>query len=332
MRPLAALCALALAAPAHATRETLRFDFGALSRSSFSIALSASLLCRCLTARRCSLAPPARRRRLRPRALTAAARRPAHARVPGEAQERLYEPARDLLRPAAARHRRVERGGLRARVLLGRELPDLPVGAGHELVGARRRLLGRQVRRRPAREHDVGRRHALPARQAAAAAAAAPQPAAAARAAADEQRPLRAELRRLELGAARRAARLSDQRHLRRLQPRQRELLHPTQQLLLPQALQAPVGVAGGRRLAAVRGRLPEGAGLRQRRLHVRRRRPRLQRLLDPAERRGPRQVRHGGERHRAVRRRLARLGLVVWCVSNSAPAAASLSDLLAPA
>ena len=51
MRLPAALCALALAAPAHATRETLRFDFGALSRSSFSIALSASLLCRSLTSK-----------------------------------------------------------------------------------------------------------------------------------------------------------------------------------------------------------------------------------------------------------------------------------------
>jgi hypothetical protein len=42
MRLLAALCALALAAPAHATRETLRFDFGALSSSAFSLAFAHS--------------------------------------------------------------------------------------------------------------------------------------------------------------------------------------------------------------------------------------------------------------------------------------------------
>eukprot|EP01051_Picozoa_sp_SAG22_P017887 SAG22_NODE_2865_length_2143_cov_2.261252_1_plen_200_part_10 len=198
-RPLAALCALTLAAPVRATRETLRFDFGTLSRaplppslcsastsllcsaacmcsrrwrsaSSARSAFSVALLCSApalLTARHCprSLAPPARRWRLWPRAVPAAALRAAHAEVPGEAQERLHEPAGDLLRPAEARDQRVERGRLPARVLLGRELPDLPVGAGRELVGARRRLLGGQVRRRPAREHDVGRRHALPARQ-----------------------------------------------------------------------------------------------------------------------------------------------------------------------
>jgi hypothetical protein len=42
MRLLAALCALALAVPAHATRETLRFDFGALSSSAFSLAFAHS--------------------------------------------------------------------------------------------------------------------------------------------------------------------------------------------------------------------------------------------------------------------------------------------------